>query len=140
MAYRKLQIRRGIKANLPILSPGEFGFCTDSAELFIGSGVKNHQIMDYTSMKAQTASKKKSYSVTIPAVGWSSVAPFTQTVSVADMVSDGLPLYDLSEVTQAGIEDFAKITKLETFNGSIKVTAMTDKPITNLKIRIEVVY
>ncbi|TVY07230.1 exo-alpha-sialidase [Paenibacillus cremeus] len=30
-------IRRGLKADLPILAEGEFGFCTDTKELFIGS-------------------------------------------------------------------------------------------------------
>lgn len=43
---RKLQIRRGAKADLPTLSQGEFGFCTDDGaeELHIGNGSKNIQI------------------------------------------------------------------------------------------------
>lgn len=32
-----IKIRRGLKANLPILQVGEFGYCTDTRELFIGS-------------------------------------------------------------------------------------------------------
>lgn len=32
----KIQIRRGLKADLPILSEGEFGFCLDTKELYIG--------------------------------------------------------------------------------------------------------
>lgn len=33
----KILMRRGIKADLPELAEGEFGFCTDTKELFIGS-------------------------------------------------------------------------------------------------------
>lgn len=41
MAYKKLQIRRGLKADLPTLASGEFGFCTDTKEVFIGDGITN---------------------------------------------------------------------------------------------------
>ncbi len=33
----KVQVRRGSKANLPVLSPGEFGLVTDGDELYIGN-------------------------------------------------------------------------------------------------------
>ena len=33
----KIQIRRGLKSDLPVLSAGELGFCTDTKELFIGT-------------------------------------------------------------------------------------------------------
>ncbi len=41
MAYRKLQLRRGLKANLPTLAQGELGYCTDSKEVYIGDGSEN---------------------------------------------------------------------------------------------------
>jgi len=34
----KIQVRSGLKQNLPLLSQGEFGWCVDSLELFIGNG------------------------------------------------------------------------------------------------------
>ena len=37
----KIQIRRGIKANLPTLSAGEPAFCTDTNQLFVGNGSTN---------------------------------------------------------------------------------------------------
>lgn len=37
----KIQIRRGIKDNLPILDEGEMGYCTDTKELFVGSTLGN---------------------------------------------------------------------------------------------------
>ena len=41
MAYKKFQVRRGLDANLPKLAEGEFGFCTDTRELYIGSAKGN---------------------------------------------------------------------------------------------------
>lgn len=38
---QKIQIRRGLKANLPTLDVGELGFCTDTHEFFIGSSSGN---------------------------------------------------------------------------------------------------
>lgn len=37
----KIQVKRGVKASLPVLSIAEFGFCTDTKELFIGSATGN---------------------------------------------------------------------------------------------------
>lgn len=37
----KIQIRRGIKEDLPVLDEGEMGFCTDTKELFVGSAFGN---------------------------------------------------------------------------------------------------
>ena len=40
----KIKIKRGIKANLPILSVGEQGLCTDTSEIFIGGSTGNIQL------------------------------------------------------------------------------------------------
>jgi hypothetical protein len=37
---RKIQVRRGTKAELPTLSEGELGYCTDTKELYIGTGTE----------------------------------------------------------------------------------------------------
>ena len=140
MAYRKLQIRRGLKSKLPLLSEGELGFCSDSIEIFIGDGKYNHKIMDENSTKSYAAPKRRSYTLLIPAVGWSDIAPYTQRIDVQGMVSDGLPLYDLIEFSEQSMEDYAKLTKLETFENAVEVTANFEKPVGNIKIRIEVVY
>lgn len=39
---RKIQIKRGEKADLPTLSEAEFGWCTDTQELYIGQGDGNN--------------------------------------------------------------------------------------------------
>ena len=61
MAYRKLQIRRGIKKNLPTLSQGELGFCTDTKELFIGDSVNNHQVGMLNNVYTKTQVNDKLY-------------------------------------------------------------------------------
>ena len=40
----KIQIRRGKKAGLPALAPGEYGLATDTGELFIGGATGNIQV------------------------------------------------------------------------------------------------
>lgn len=40
----KIQIKRGSKAGLPALAPGEYGLATDTAELFVGGSSGNLQI------------------------------------------------------------------------------------------------
>ena len=40
----KIQIKRGLKSNLPILDSAEFAFTTDSKEVFIGDGSTNYNL------------------------------------------------------------------------------------------------
>lgn len=40
-----IQVRRGSKASLPVLAAAEFGFCTDTLEVFVGDSVNNHQLI-----------------------------------------------------------------------------------------------
>lgn len=44
----KIQIRRGLKADLPVLSEGEFGFCLDTKELFIGANGGNVLVNNFS--------------------------------------------------------------------------------------------
>ncbi|WP_209122924.1 right-handed parallel beta-helix repeat-containing protein [Alkalihalobacillus sp. BA299] len=46
MSY-KIQIRRGLKTDLPLLDEGELGLCTDTGELFIGTNEGNRQLADH---------------------------------------------------------------------------------------------
>ncbi|WHY90975.1 exo-alpha-sialidase [Neobacillus cucumis] len=45
---QKIQIRRGLKADLPLLSEGEFGFCLDTKELYIGTGGGNVLVNNFS--------------------------------------------------------------------------------------------
>jgi hypothetical protein len=50
----KIQIKRGLKINLPILDSGEPGFCTDTGEVFFGDGSANHQVVMHNEYNANT--------------------------------------------------------------------------------------
>lgn len=39
-----IQIKRGLKANLPLLLAGEMAFCTDTKEIYVGDGESNHLV------------------------------------------------------------------------------------------------
>ena len=41
---RIFQIKRGLKADLPVLEQGEFGLCLDTEELFVGGADKNIKV------------------------------------------------------------------------------------------------
>ncbi len=53
----KVQIRRGLRGNLPALSLGEFGLCTDTNELFIGSAAGNVKVATEAQIAALNAQK-----------------------------------------------------------------------------------
>ena len=39
-----IQVKRGANASLPTLNAGEFGFSTDTYQVYIGDGVDNHEL------------------------------------------------------------------------------------------------
>lgn len=49
-----IQVKRGLKSNLPVLSEGEFAFTTDTNETFIGDGTTNYQLQSYNDFNANT--------------------------------------------------------------------------------------
>lgn len=48
----KIQIKRGVKAKLPVLSVGEPAFTTDTKEFFIGDGVSNVEFAKQVDLQA----------------------------------------------------------------------------------------
>lgn len=40
-----IQVRRGANASLPTLNAGEFGFSTDTYQIYIGDGSNNHELL-----------------------------------------------------------------------------------------------
>ena len=65
----KIQVRRGSKAGLPKLSPGEFGFATDTKELFIGGQSGNIQVASKEELNAHVNNKSNPHGVTAAQVG-----------------------------------------------------------------------
>ena len=45
-----IQVKRGADASLPMLNAGEFGFSTDTHQLYVGDGATNHEITSKASL------------------------------------------------------------------------------------------
>ncbi|MEK5065893.1 GDSL-type esterase/lipase family protein [Cytobacillus sp. FSL R5-0596] len=97
---RKIQVKRGPKVNLPTLSVGEFGFTTDTKEVFIGSDSENVKLAS----DEQLTTKLTSYDEQLAEVD-SKVTSFdsqlAQKASKTEvrLNSDKLELEDMSEST-----------------------------------------
>lgn len=65
----KIQVRRGSKAGLPKLSPGEFGFTTDTMELFIGGQSGNVQVASKDEVSTHINNKSNPHGVTAAQAG-----------------------------------------------------------------------
>lgn len=83
----KLQVRRGLKASLPTLAAGEFGFCTDTKELYIGDGTTNHLI-------GEKAVSGITFNLGVAAVGTKlaqALIPGTLSISTVILWGDSAP-------------------------------------------------
>lgn len=83
------------------------------------------------------------FTATLPASGWSSAAPYTQTASIAGMTADMDPhLYLVPATsgapTEAEEEAFACITGGTTAAGAVTFHCREDKPAANITVRLEV--
>jgi len=47
----RIQVRRGLNENLPTLLEGEFGFATDTKDVYIGTGTENINIANYEDLE-----------------------------------------------------------------------------------------
>lgn len=111
----KIQIKRGSKAKLPTLAPGEFGLATDAGELYIGGAGKNLHIpvlgddgtlppselppMDYDpagsaaavqkALSAHTGDKNNPHAVTAEQVGASRAVKGTYPIAAGQVIQAG---------------------------------------------------
>ena len=98
----KIQIRRGTKAGLPTLAPGEYGLAIDTGELFVGgeSGnlqvavlgsdgkVPESQLPEQTNLIDHMNNKQNPHAVTAAQIG---AAP-AYTYSTTDLTAGTSPL------------------------------------------------
>ena len=82
------------------------------------------------------------FTVSLPASGWSSTAPYTQTVNVPGMTSDMVPLVGIvqsvdADTAQDERDDFGAIIRVDSGNGTFTATA-SSRPSKDLNLQIEV--
>ena len=125
----KIQIKRGSKAKLPTLAPGEFGLATDAGELYIGGAGKNLHIpvlgddgtlppselppMDYdpagsaaavqNALSAHTGNKNNPHAVTAEQVGASRAVKGTYPIASGQSIQAG----DVVDVVEGKVQKSA---------------------------------
>ena len=154
---RKLQLKRGNKAQLPTLAPGEPGWVVDENRLYIGTGDQNIPIGNsgdiaahntasdaHSAQFAGKAALGKAYTGTLSVTGWTGSGPYTQVVSIAGLkeprlrpdfalITSGTKATDL-----ARWESWAYIQRVVAEDGKITVTCYEDKPTVALPFTLEV--
>lgn len=129
MNMAKIQIKRGSKAKLPTLAPGEFGLATDAGELYIGGAGKNLHIpvlgddgtlppselppMDYDpagsaaavqkALSAHTGNKNNPHAVTAEQVGASRAVKGTYPIASGQSIQAG----DVVDVVEGKVQKSA---------------------------------
>ena len=108
MSYRRLQLRRGKKADMPTLAVGEIAFTTDENKLYVGDGTTNHCVNPSDTIIADTLS----------ASVWSNgVYSFESTYPAS--------IYDL----EVALNSTATTAQAEAFNGAQIVGSATSNII-----------
>lgn len=84
------------------------------------------------------------YNTTLSSSGWSSSAPYTQTLSIQGILSTDIPVVDvvLSSTTSTAVsqlEAWSCVSKIETAAGSITATCLEELPTIDIPIQLKVV-
>ena len=137
-----IQVRRGSKANLPTLAPGEWGLVTDQQEVYIGGNSGNIQVATQAGLDALKqqveAGTITSQVVTATASEWSGDIP-TQALSVQGITADTLCWVGLDDSATAQQRDAARKAVISpTAQGANSITLTCDgvQPAVDLPILI----
>lgn len=139
MAYKKLQIRRGAKANLPTLSEGELGYCTDTKEVYVGSGSGNTQLAKQTDVQNKAVTINKTATL---GTSWTAATGYVQqVVAIQGILATDTPIIDLITTTadfEAQEEAWGKVFKAQT--GANQITFYAKEATeTSVSLNIKVV-
>lgn len=91
-----------------------------------------------------TKASTETYTATLTSSGWSSAAPYTQTVTVTGILTKDNPVIDvvLSTTNSTALnqlEAWGNVSKIVTGANSITATCLEDKPEADIPIQIKVV-
>lgn len=110
------------------------------------TGTSTSSVMSQDAVTTQLNNKATTnlYTATLLSSGWSSSAPYTQTVSVSGILSTDTPIADvvLDVVTSTAMTQISAwmcVSKIETANGSITATCLEEKPTIDIPIQLKVV-
>ena len=110
------------------------------------TGTSTSSVMSQDAVTTQLNNKATTnlYTATLLSSGWSSSAPYTQTVSVSGILSTDTPIADvvLDVVTSTAMSQISAwmcISKIETADGSITATCLENKPEIDIPIQLKVV-
>lgn len=110
------------------------------------TGTSTSSVMSQDAVTTQLNNKATTnlYTATLTSSGWSSSAPYTQTVSVSGILSTDTPIADvvLDVVTSTAMSQISAwmcISKIETADGSITATCLENKPEIDIPIQLKVV-
>lgn len=116
---------------------------TKIAELETDVGDHDQQLV---ALGGQIAGKAtvSTYTVSLPASGWTGSGPYTQAVSVAGILATDNPVVDVllstnADDAKAEIEGWATVGRITTASGQITVTCYEDKPSRNITMQLKVV-
>ena len=109
-----------------------------------GSSTSSVMSQDAVTTQLNTKATTNLYTATLLSSGWSSSAPYTQTVSVSGILSTDTPIADvvLDVVTSTAMTQISAwmcVSKIETANGSITATCLEEKPTIDIPIQLKVV-
>ena len=110
------------------------------------TGTSTSSVMSQDAVTTQLNNKATTnlYTATLLSSGWSSSAPYTQTVSVSGILSTDTPIADvvLDVVTSTAMTQISAwmcVSNIETADGSITATCFENKPEIDIPIQLKVV-
>ena len=110
------------------------------------TGTSTLSVMSQDAVTTQLNNKATTnlYTATLLSSGWSSSAPYTQTVSVSGILSTDTPIADVvldvvTSTAMAQISAWMCVSNIETADGSITATCFENKPEIDIPIQLKVV-
>ena len=113
-------------------------------EQVTGSSTSSVMSQDAVTTQLNNKATTNLYTATLTSSGWSSSAPYTQTVSVSGILSTDTPIADvvLDVVTSTAMTQISAwmcVSNIETADGSITATCFENKPEIDIPIQLKVV-
>ena len=135
---------QGVKVNGTDITPDT---TTNKVDISVpvvsqSTGSSTTEVMSQSAVTTSLSNKADSSSLSTVATSssWTeSSGTYTQTVSVPGILSTDTPIIDVSNPTQAMLDSWAYVSKIETSNDSITATCFSNQPTENINIKLMVV-